>query len=72
MNSSTAHLSGTIILLLIQGFPAFIPFKTSLLYFSFPACGTGKDVSDENLSDATEPLKIKWYNDNFIRIPVKI
>ncbi len=33
--------------------------------------GTGKDVSDENMADAEEPLKIKWYNDSFIRIPVK-
>jgi predicted acyl esterase len=32
--------------------------------------GTGKDVSDENIADAMEPLKIKWYNDSFIQIPV--
>ena len=32
--------------------------------------GTGKDVSDETISDAKEPLRIKWYNDSFIKIPV--
>jgi putative CocE/NonD family hydrolase len=32
--------------------------------------GTGKDVSDESIKDATAPLEIKWYNDSFIRIPV--
>lgn len=31
--------------------------------------GTGKDVSDETIMDAKEPLKIKWYNDSFIKIP---
>jgi putative CocE/NonD family hydrolase len=33
--------------------------------------GTGKDVSDENISDANEALKIKWYNNSFIKVPVK-
>lgn len=32
--------------------------------------GTGRDVSDETISDAKEKLKIKWYNQSFIRIPV--
>jgi putative CocE/NonD family hydrolase len=32
--------------------------------------GTGKDVSDEDIRDAKEPLKIKWYTDSFIKIPV--
>jgi putative CocE/NonD family hydrolase len=32
--------------------------------------GTGKDVSDETIQDAKEPLRIKWYNDSFIKIPV--
>jgi len=32
--------------------------------------GTGKDVSDETILDAKEPLHIKWYNDSFIKIPV--
>jgi putative CocE/NonD family hydrolase len=32
--------------------------------------GTGKDVSDETIQDAKEPLRIEWYNDSFIKIPV--
>lgn len=33
--------------------------------------GTGKDVSDETINDATEPLKIEWHNSSFINIPVE-
>jgi putative CocE/NonD family hydrolase len=33
--------------------------------------GTGKDVSDETLADAKEPLKIEWFSDSFIDIPVR-
>lgn len=32
--------------------------------------GTGKDVSQESIKDAKEPLEIKWYNDSYIQIPV--
>jgi uncharacterized protein len=32
--------------------------------------GTGKNVSDESIKDAGEPLQIKWYNDSYIQIPV--
>ncbi len=32
--------------------------------------GSGKDVSDETISDAGEPLQIKWYSDSFISIPI--
>ncbi|MBD1386821.1 CocE/NonD family hydrolase [Mucilaginibacter rigui] len=32
--------------------------------------GTGKDVSDETISDAKVPLKIKWLNSSFIKVPV--
>jgi putative CocE/NonD family hydrolase len=32
--------------------------------------GTGKDVSDENISDAKIPLIVKWLNDSFVKIPV--
>jgi len=32
--------------------------------------GTGKDVSSENILDAKEPLRIKWYTDSFISIPI--
>ncbi len=33
--------------------------------------GTGKDVSDETIADAKEPLEIKWYSDSYIKIPIK-
>ncbi|MEM8998816.1 MAG: CocE/NonD family hydrolase [Bacteroidota bacterium] len=33
--------------------------------------GTGKDVSKETITDAIEPLLIKWYNDSYIQIPIK-
>jgi len=32
--------------------------------------GTGKEVSDETIADAEEPLKVKWYNDSYVKIPV--
>ena len=32
--------------------------------------GTGKNVSGETIADAGAPLKIEWFNDSFIRIPV--
>ncbi len=32
--------------------------------------GTGKDVSEENIKDAEEPLQIKWFADSYIHFPV--
>ena len=32
--------------------------------------GTGKNVSDETIADAKEPLQIKWYSDSTITIPI--
>ncbi len=32
--------------------------------------GTGKDVSEETIADAKEPLEIKWYNDSYIEVPI--
>ncbi len=32
--------------------------------------GSGKDVSQETIADGKEPLKIKWYNDSYVKIPV--
>ncbi|MFT3826677.1 MAG: CocE/NonD family hydrolase [Chitinophagaceae bacterium] len=32
--------------------------------------GTGKDISDETIADAGEPLRIRWYNDSFVSIPL--
>lgn len=33
--------------------------------------GTGKDVSDETLADAGEPLRIEWSTGSFIDVPVR-
>lgn len=32
--------------------------------------GSGKDVSDETIKDAGDPLEIKWYNNSYVEIPV--
>lgn len=32
--------------------------------------GSGRDVSDETIADANEPMRIQWYNDSFITIPI--
>ena len=32
--------------------------------------GTGKDVSDETIADAKEPLEIKWFSDSYVKVPV--
>lgn len=32
--------------------------------------GTGKDVSDESIADAQEPLRVRWATDSFIRVPI--
>ncbi len=32
--------------------------------------GTGKDVSDEDITDAKVPLQIKWQSDSYIKIPI--
>ncbi len=32
--------------------------------------GTGKDVSDETIKDAKEPLLVKWYNASHVNIPI--
>jgi len=31
--------------------------------------GTGKDVSDESIADATTPLQVRWRNDSLIVVP---
>lgn len=33
--------------------------------------GTGRDVSDETIADAKEPLRIRWFGDSFIEVPVR-
>ncbi len=34
--------------------------------------GTGKEVSSESILDAGEPLKVKWFNDSFVKIPLLV
>ncbi|MFL5611567.1 MAG: CocE/NonD family hydrolase [Gemmatimonadaceae bacterium] len=34
--------------------------------------GTGKDVSDETIADAREPLTIRWFGDSFVEIPIHL
>src|ERR1700690_3476994 len=33
--------------------------------------GTGGDVSEESIADGKVPLKIRWYSDSYIDIPVR-
>ena len=33
--------------------------------------GTGKDVSDESITDADAPLQIQWHNDSFVTLPLR-
>ena len=32
--------------------------------------GTGRDVSDESIDDAGEPIKVRWHNDSYVEIPI--
>jgi putative CocE/NonD family hydrolase len=32
--------------------------------------GSGKNVYDETIDDAKEPLLVKWYNDSYIKVPI--
>ena len=33
--------------------------------------GTGRDVSDESIADAGEPLRVEWSTDSFVQIPIR-
>jgi hypothetical protein len=33
--------------------------------------GTGDDVSEESIDDGRTPIKVRWYNDSYIEIPVR-
>ena len=33
--------------------------------------GTGRDVSDETIADAKEPLTISWYGESYIELPIR-
>jgi hypothetical protein len=32
--------------------------------------GTGKDVSEESIKDAKEPLRIQWFGNSYVDIPI--
>jgi uncharacterized protein len=32
--------------------------------------GTSRDVSDESIADATEPLVVEWLSDSTVTIPI--
>jgi hypothetical protein len=32
--------------------------------------GTGNDVSEESIEDGKTPIRVRWYNDSYIEIPV--
>lgn len=32
--------------------------------------GSGKDVSDESIKDALEPLRVRWHTDSFVSVPI--
>ena len=34
--------------------------------------GTGKDVGEETIADAGQPLQIKWFGGSYIDVPVRI
>jgi hypothetical protein len=33
--------------------------------------GTGKDVNDETIADAGEPLTIRWSNRSWLELPIR-
>jgi uncharacterized protein len=33
--------------------------------------GTGNDVSEETMADGTIPLKVRWFNDSFLEVPLR-
>ncbi|WP_163410396.1 CocE/NonD family hydrolase [Flavobacterium ajazii] len=55
---------------LSKGSRLLITLNVNKNAFSELNYGTGKEVSEETIKDAKESLKIKWYNDSFIEIPV--
>jgi hypothetical protein len=34
--------------------------------------GTGGDVSEESITDGRPPLKMKWFSDSYIQIPIRV
>jgi putative CocE/NonD family hydrolase len=55
---------------LSKGSRLLITLNVNKNAFSELNYGTGKTVTEESIKDAKEPLKIKWYNDSFVKIPI--
>ncbi len=55
---------------LSKGSRLLITLNVNKNAFSELNYGTGKAVADETIKDVKEPLKIKWYNDSFVKIPI--
>jgi hypothetical protein len=57
---------------LVQGFGSRILVLLTVEKSPFAQVnyGTGRDVSDESIADAKEPLQVRWYNDSRINIPI--
>lgn len=53
-----------------KGSRLLVSINVSKNPFSQLNYGTGKEVSEETIKDAKEPLKVKWYNDSFVEIPI--
>lgn len=53
-----------------KGSRLLIELSLSKNNFCQVSYGTGKDVSDESIADAKEPLKVKWYSSSYVEIPV--
>jgi predicted acyl esterase len=53
-----------------EGSRLVILLNTNKQPFEVINYGSGKDVADETINDAGEPLTIKWHSDSFIQIPV--
>ena len=32
--------------------------------------GTGRDVSTESIADATQPLRVEWRTDSYVKVPM--
>ena len=33
--------------------------------------GSGRDVSDESIADAKEPMQVRWYNESYVTVPIE-
>lgn len=55
---------------LINGSRLLVAINVNKNPFSQLNNGTGKEVSTETIDDAKESLKIKWFNNSFVKIPI--